>query len=81
MPELEPGEHLQIVWHKAGECTHGDMVTPLKWQELMAYSTMTGTILTHEDWSIVMEMSVAYCAAMYDRNALSISPVERLANE
>jgi len=53
----------------------------LKWQELMAYSTMTGTILTHEDWSIVMEMSVAYCAAMSDRDALSISPVERLANE
>ena len=81
MPELEHGEHLHIVWHKAGECTRGDMVTPLKWQDLMAYSTMTGTILTHEDWSIVMEMSVAYCAAMSDRNALSISPVERLANE
>ena len=81
MPELEHGEHLQVVWHKAGECTHGDIVTPLKWQELMAYSTMTGTILTHEEWYIVMEMSVAYCAAMSDRNALSVSPVERLANE
>ena len=80
MPELESGEHLHIVWHKAGECTNGDVATPLKWQELMAYSAMTGTILTHEDWCIVMEMSVAYCSAMSDRNALSMSPVERLAN-
>jgi len=81
LPELDDDEYLHLVWHDLGCRSHGENIAPLEWREILAYSEVTGTLLSHEDWRTVMEMSVAYCSGLADRNPLSMSPVERLSDE
>jgi len=53
----------------------------LEWRELQAYADVTGTCLTHEEWRIVMEMSVSYCSGLMNRRPFSMSPVEKAARD
>ena len=55
----------------------GDAPAPLEWAELQAYAGMTGTILSREDWRLVVEMSTSYCASLSDKNPFSMSPVDK----
>lgn len=79
MPDLPPDETLHQIWEAAGvKEWGGDIPSPLLWQELQAYATMTGTKLEAEEWQIVRQMSEAYCAELRNRNAFAVSPLDKV---
>gem|GEM_PF-4922155 len=76
MPDLHPDEYLHRIWsEELGEAREGQ---PLEWQELKAYADTTGQDLEPEEWRILREMSVAYCAQLRNLNRfedMSLSPL------
>jgi len=74
VPELHPDERLHEVWHELGEAHEGQ---PLQWQEMQAYANMTGEAIQPEEWRMVREMSVAYCAQLRNTSPFAVSPMEK----
>lgn len=78
LPELPPAERLGDIWLDMGCASGGSWgVSPLSWQEISAYSGLTGTELAPLEAQCLVDMSRAYVQAVNDTNPLSIAPMER----
>lgn len=80
--ELGDGETLHDVWASVGFAVYsGDHPTPIPWQELWAYATMSGEVLSGFEWRVVREMSEAYCSELSNTSPFAKPPVERAGDD
>lgn len=79
LPELPATEAMADKWAEVGCArflpTGG--FTSFEWQEVAAYSNMTGEGLSPIEARTLVEMSSAYARGLADTNPLSIAPIER----
>lgn len=78
-PELPPRETIPDDWRLLGFASTGAMggALPFSWQEVFAFSSVTGIDLSPTVARVLVDMSRAYASALTDKNPLSIPPMER----
>lgn len=65
MPLLLPGDNYLLQdFASTGRMRHGDMgITPLSWQDIAAWESLTGADITGDEAALIHTLSVAYVGA------------------